>query len=42
MIVLFMVVCLLLFDVSVGCVSLSFQNVSFFSIIIFGLVIMDF
>ena len=34
--------CVLLLDVSIGCVSLSFQNVSFFPIIVFGVVIMDF
>ena len=33
--------CVLLLDVSIGCVSQSFQNVSFF-IIVFGLVVMDF
>ena len=37
MIVLFMVVSFV-----IGCVSYSFQNVSFFPIIVFGLVIMDF
>ena len=33
--------CVLLLDVSTGCVSYSFQNV-FFLIIVFGLLIMDF
>ena len=34
--------CLLLLDVSIGCVSYSFQNVFFFLIIALSLVIMDF
>ena len=42
MIVLFMVVSFDVLDASIECVSHSFQNVSFFSIIVFGLVVMDF
>ena len=36
----FFIVVSLLLDVSIGCVSYSFQNVSFFSTVAFGLVIM--
>ena len=31
-----------LLDMPIGCVSHSFENVSFLSIIVFGLVVMDF
>ena len=34
--------CLLLLDASIGCVSHSFQNVYFFSIIVFDHFVVDF